>query len=442
MTDCVIIGGGISGLAAAVRLVERGRTITLFEAKPRLGGRTFSFFDNASGETLDNGQHIMMGCYTSTLSFLRAIGVADDRLLRIPLDIPYLHADGRRTSIRAVSLPFPINNLGALLGFKMLNMHQRLSVLRIAKVMIAKNADDETRGLSVQTWLIKRKQDDETIEYLWAPIVLATMNAAPEMASAQVFLRVLREVFLGGKTASTVILPASNLDETLIDPAANFIRAHGGVIRLHEHAEQLVFRDDGSVIIRTSQDATEARSVIPAVPPAALSRILERSGLRERIPVDAVAFENAPIVSVHVLAPVQLARAPMLGLLGSPLHWLFSKGQTAHGLWRYSCTISAATALVDANEAALRRLITTELRRFFPSLAANDIVLMKIVKERAATFVPRPGIEAYRPTTRTSIPNFFLAGDWTDTGLPATIEGAVRSGEEAGEEVLGMCEVE
>jgi zeta-carotene desaturase len=235
-------------------------------------------------------------------------------------------------------------------------------------------------------------------------------------------------VFLGGKFASTVILPASNLNETLIDPAVAFIRAHGGVIRLHEHVEQLSFRDDGSVIVGTSQDATEASSAISAIPAMALSRVLLRSGLQERIRFDTAAFEDAPIVSAHFFAPVQLAREPMLGILGSPLQWLFSKGQTASGLWRYSCTISAADALVNSGEAALRAMITSELCRFFPSLTSARIIRMKIVKERAATFLPKPGIDAHRPSARTSIPNFFLAGDWTDTGLPATIEGAVRSG--------------
>jgi hydroxysqualene dehydroxylase len=432
MIDVAVIGGGLAGLAAAVDLAGKGRSVALFEARPQLGGRAWSFPD-ASGDDIDNGQHLLMGCYSSTLGFLRALGT--ERLLeRMPrMAIPFRKPGGTEASLKTGALPHPFGLMQAFLGYEFLSMAERLSVLRVAVSLRGLSIDrlDALDAMSATEWLEASGQSAHAIEMLWLPIVLATMNTDVHDASAKLLAVVLREIFLGGADASALLLPARGLSDIFSRPAAVFLEARGARVRTHAPVRRCSVASDGITVHLDGEEACAARAVISALPPWSL-RALEgydaQFGLTEG---QLERFRPSPILSAHVWSRVKISAQPMTGLLGTRLQWIFSKGKSADGLFRSSCTISAAQEIDGRATEEIEPLIKKELCLLYPALRDGDIVRTKLVRERTATFIPSPGMEAHRPGVVGGLPGFFLAGDWTDTGLPATIEGAVRSGERA-----------
>jgi uncharacterized protein with NAD-binding domain and iron-sulfur cluster len=307
--------------------------------------------------------------------------------------------------------------------------------------------------MSASAWLRSCGQSEAGVDLFWRPVILATMNTEPESASAKLFIVVLRQIFLGPADAADMLLPEVGLSSLLVDPVRDALELREVCIRTGAPVTAVeTMHENGRVrvsAVRCGNEIIAADTVISAVPPWAFARLeiissdgftdpLERSGkaldkahadTSDLLPnMDISAFIPSEILSIHVWLQRDLGRTPMTGLLGGTLQWVFFKGKTDDGLFHYSCTVSAAHGDGSSNDGVLREQLLRELQMLDAELRDNDIIRILPIREKRATFVPKPGLEEMRPKSGTPIHGFFLAGDWTDTGLPATIEGAVRSG--------------
>lgn len=439
MTRVIIAGGGLAGLAAAVRLSEHPLNVLLLESAPRLGGRAWSFPHAYSSGEVDNGQHVMMGCYRDTLDYLARIGRTHFIERRRGLALQFLHADGRRAVLQAGRLPHPFGQVPAFFRFRLLTAGSRLRILRVAARLRSLRGKelDALDAMDAASWLRSLGQRDDAMRCFWQPLVLATMNTEPGRASAKLLAVVLREIFLRDAEAADILLPRKGLSSVFVDSAREILEKRGCDIRLKSGVERLMTEDDSVTGVRLADGTVHsAEAVIGALPPWALQRIFERSESRALPAIDFERFVPSPIVSVHVWLRGGLDSGPMTGLLDTTLQWVFEKGGDGDGSRHYSCTISAAAARVmDMNEEDLRALLLRELRILRPDLREQDILRVLAVREKRATFLPLPGMERVRPATRCGMSGLYLAGDWTATGMPATIEGAIRSGYTAADAV-------
>lgn len=477
MKHCVIVGGGLAGLSAALALSSSGIRITLLERAPMLGGRCRSFRDRWSGDDIDNGQHVLMGCYTATLRYLAEAGVnigeKDAPVLHPPnidahragasapllqrlrgLALPFRHTDGKSAWLRAGGAPHPLSFVQAFLRYDLLPLPARLGIVRTALRLrkLSLSALRELDAYSAEDWLRSCKQGTEAIELFWRPVILATMNTEPAAASAKLLVVVLREIFLADADAADILLPTVGLSQLLIDPVRKTLEVRGAQIRtgVAVTAIETCRISDGRMEVAgvRADERYAADSVILAIAPWACdhistldrdSSVEARGGIAQYTLPDALPwhrFTPSEILSIHVWTTRTLGEAPMTGLLGTTLQWVFYKGRSRDQSWHYSCTVSAANGQETSDPVALRALVLCELRLLNPELTADDILHILPVREKRATFVPAPGMEKFRPLPETSVQGLFFAGDATATGLPATIEGAVRSGFAAAEAVL------
>ena len=428
----VVLGAGYAGLAAATELVLRGHEVTLIESRALLGGRAHSFVEAKSGLVLDNGQHILMGCYHETLDLLRSLGVMD-RLYSPPsLQVPFLSERG--SSTLTATAPAPLHLLSALLGFGELSGADKRAAIGLA-VRLRLGMEpltDET----VADWLRRWKQTPNLVRALWEPLCIAALNEPVATASARLFATVIRRSFLGGAADSTILLSRVGLSELFAPEVRNLIGMCGGAVRLQAPVAGLNF--DGSALreIKLADGSVlQPEAVVSALPWHVLRAFLpEESKLAQA----CRRIEDAPIVSLHLWLDRPVLDEPFVGLLDSPVHWVFSRehihgpdagaGQSGHVI---TAVVSGARDLVDKSAAELEELAVRELRRFLPEAREAQVLHRMVYKARSATFAATPETEPLRPGPNTAWSNFWLAGDWTDTGLPATIEGAVLSGRRA-----------
>jgi len=411
----VVVGGGFAGLAAAVRLGRGGAQVTLLERRPFLGGRAYSFADPATGEVVDNGPHALMGAYTEALDFLREIGASAK--LRVQ---PRLR----------VALAHPELGVGEVAG-------DRVRLLAGALRLAAR--DRALAGRTVAQALADVGQSRAACERFWHPLAIATLNEAPEMAAAAPFAAVLRRAFFAGARAARFALAAVPLSELYTADARHAIEAAGGSVVTGaavaslaleaEHARAVLLRDGRRV---------DADAVILAVPCAALLRLLPPA-LRAAPPFRALAaVGTSPIVSVHLWLdrPVGWGSS-FLGLLGGRAQWLFDCGPARDGGRRVASVTSGARFWNDASDEAIAAEVLADAGAVLPALRAARCTRALVVRERHATISLTPAADAVRPRVTTPLANLFLAGDWVQTGLPATIEGAVQAGREAAARALG-----
>ena len=439
MYDVIVIGGGFAGLSAGVQLSGAGRRVLVLEARPGLGGRATAFIDPETGEPVDNGQHVLIGCYRETFRFLRTIGAAQDVRLQPRLAVDMIDRRGRRSRLKCPALPAPWHLLVGLLGWDALGPGDRLATLRIAPALRAAQrhlrlgtadpgiAPDET----VEQWLIARGQNARVREMLWEPLALAALNQSPRDAAAAPFVRVLAEMFGRDPAAAAIGLPDKPLDRLYAEPAQRFIEAHGGAVRTNAPAR--VWCDGERVShVTVRQERIDAPEVIAAVPWFAMEELLPEpphalAGLLR----DASRLASSPIVTVNLWFDRPVLDVPLLGLPGRTMQWVFEKrlvfGRQASHL---SLVASGASEIVARSNDEIARLAVDEIRDALPAAAAAQLKRTQVVRERRATFSLAPGGPP-RPGTRTPIAGLYLAGDWIETGLPGTIESAVVSGHAA-----------
>ena len=430
----VVVGGGWAGLACATALAERGLAVTLLEEKSRLGGRAHSFEDRATGDEVDNGQHLLMACFSDARAFLRRIGSEEGIAFQDRLEVPMLEPGGRVRRLRCWPLPSPFHLAGGILGHRALRLGERLRLLRSLRDVRRRVADpapvSRAGEETVEAWLDGLGQSAASRRAFWHPLAVAALNEDPRHASRRLFEAVLREGLMEGSAGSSLGIPRRPLSR-LLDPAArSYIEARGGRVILNA-AVAGTDLEGGRIRGVRLRDGSylPAAALVSAVPPQALHRILP-----EAVPAEDPFFSKAaripssPILSVHLWLEREQPERSFAGLLDSEIHWVFRPAPA-----RVALVTSSARGLVERPADEIADLARRELRRFFPNPGSAEVRHSLVVKERSATFSPIPGVERLRLPHDTPIPNFYLAGDWTDTGLPGTLESAARSGHRCAE---------
>jgi squalene-associated FAD-dependent desaturase len=420
----IVIGGGFAGLTAAAYLVKNNFNVTLLEASPKLGGRAYSFLDKDSNTVLDNGQHILMGCYEETLKFLSLIGA--DKNFNYPdkLEVNFVKEGNIVRHLKCITKFYPLNLLLGLLKFKALSFADRLSLLKVfLKLPFIKI--NEFTGMNVKEWLEKENQTPAIKDSFWKILAVGALNTSIEKASAKVFIDILKKIFLKGNKAATIILPKHGLSESYCKYAGEFILKNGGEFILSEQVEQFVISGGRITEVHSSNKVyLDFDFVITAVPAFALSRILN-----DDVNFDIPDFDYSSILNIQIWVRQNSLPEGFFGLINSPVHWVFNKGT------HLNVVISDANDLVSMSDDELIMMIKKELQKFF-LLEPGMISGYKIIKEKRATFIPTDDVIDKRPAQKTSIKNLILAGDWVDTGLPSTIESAVKSGIVAAEIII------
>ena len=419
----VVVGGGWAGIAAAMEGVRKGFRVTLLEERPYLGGRAHSFVDKTTSTEIDNGQHLLMGCYTETLCVLRDLGT--DVLLnkQSALRVVFVDADGRRDELNASALPGKLGVLIGILRLRGISFRGRISIVKFATRLLLNRVDVGER--TCLQLLTDEGQTPDAIERFWKPVVLATLNASIDVADSELLVQVLRLAFFSGGDNSKLYIPTVGLS-SLIEPFTNWMEQRGGEVKLGTGVDQIVWEfgvvkgvwlRDGSFL--------EADAVVAAVPTIALQRLLTTKSTSD-LSISRV-FEFSPIISVYLWYDRTWLTDDFIAMLGTNIQWVFNKKSRSGQL--ISLTISAASDIVSRSIDEIIELCDAELRGAFPQMKDVQRIHGAVIKEKTATPLLKPDERNKRVVEMAEMPiNIAIAGDWTDTHLPATIEGAARSG--------------
>lgn len=442
----LIIGGGFAGLAAAVELADSGVKVLLLERRAFLGGRAYSFTDKTTGDTVDNGQHLMMGCYHHTLRFLEKIGSLDKlKFQQNPqVDFLSLSASGQpiSSSFKCPPLPAPLHLLAGLFKLQTIGWQDRLKALRVGLELRRLNGNRTELGdITVREWLTRLGQTETMQSRFWDLVALATLNETPDRASADMFARVLDQAFMHTRQDSTMVVSKVGLSDLYTEDARRFVEQRGGEIRLNSEVANIEFDGRRAVAVELkSGERIEAATVISAVPYFALPRMIQPEVFAASPSLKPIlSFQSAPIVSVNLWYAEPVTDVEFSGLLESRIEWVFNKnaisGGNQSGHQHLALVVSGAHEAAKLPKEELIAIAVAEMERFFPAARRQKPVHAFVVREHDATISHTVGTARLRPPHKTEFENFFLAGDWTDTGLPATIESAVQSGFACAEEV-------
>ncbi len=428
-----IIGAGLAGLAAATALAPRGFDVTLLEARQRLGGRAGSFTDAASGQTIDVCQHVSMGCCTNFGHFCRTVGIAHF-LQRQPV-LRFMTPDRRISQFRAGPLPAPLHLAGSFLRLHYLSLTDKLRIGWGLHCLRRAAPEDDTPFLN---WLMRHRQTPRTLTRFWGVVLTSALNEMPERIGLRYARKVFVEGFLAHRQGFEVELPRVPLDRLYGEELQNWLAHHGVRLRLGCGVRRLQVVD-GSI------DGVELRSgeriqvdwYISAIPFDRLLDLLpEQVSTSETYFADLHHLETSPITSAHLWYDRPVLRLPHVVLIDCLGQWVFSRGEVAPGEHYVQVVVSAARQFRGLGHEEVQRQILEELARLFPAARTARVMRARVVTEHAATFSAVPGVDKWRPVQASPIPNLFVAGDWTATGWPATMEGAVRSGYLAAEALL------
>jgi squalene-associated FAD-dependent desaturase len=422
-----VVGGGLAGLAAGCALASAGMKVTLFERRPYLGGRASSYQHPGTGEVIDNCQHVLLGCCTNLIDFYQRTGVAGS--IRWFERMTFLEPGGRASEIGPSSLPAPLHTTPAFLRASCLEVADKVAIARAMMALTPTTPRDT--GESFLGWLNRHGQTVRAIERFWKPVLVSALNEDVDRVSVPYAAQVMRESFLKSAEAGRMGVPTVPLTD-LYSAAGNYIRERQGDVQFRTSAES--FRAELShVKLMVGEKEETFDYAVFALPFDSLERILPDSSASQPLRDALARFETSPITGIHLWFDRIISDLDHAVLLDRTIQWMFHKSKlqnrnsNGHGSY-VELVVSASKTLVDKSKQEIVDLAVSELREFFP--AARDANLLKstVIKEVHATYSPRPGIEADRPRPETVWPRVFLAGDWTATGWPATMEGAVRSG--------------
>ncbi len=437
--DVIIIGAGFAGLSAGVALAEKGFRVALLESKPALGGRAYSFADSESGDFVDNGQHVLMGCYTETLDFLDRIGATKNLVFHHDLEIEMLDRGGASAMLRTAHLPGPFHMSTGLLRYRHLTIGQRLRVLIGGVKLLAMQRRDRSalEKMTVAQLIDALGQGERAREAFWYPLSIATLNDEPEVSSAALLAEVLKRAFFSKRSDSAFVYSRVGLTDLYCTGAATIIERSGGVVATRSPVESIDI-ENGSAVRVKLRDGTRlgAANIICATPSRTLPRLLPISLRGDPFFTPIAELESSPIICVHAWFDRDVTESAFVGFVGTTTQWLFNKRRIfeMHGERHpgyLSFVISGARKLIDHSNDELLEIVLNDLRTMIPASSKAKLLRALVLKEKHATMAPAPVTYRLRPTTVTPIPNLFLAGDWIQTGLPATIESAVISGRAA-----------
>ena len=453
----IVIGGGFAGTTAAVRLTEQGCRVTLIEARSRLGGRVQSLSDTFTGETIDNGQHLMMGCYEAALRLLDTLGTTHllrrQKALRVwfaePPSTPIFTTQTLNTQHSTLNTFFSLDasllpgKLGMALGMMRLqglSWEEKWCLVRFAARLQLNlvQADSKT----AQALLREEKQSERVITRLWEPIILATLNTSVAESSATLFAAVMRLAFFGGAEASQMLLATTGLDEVL-STAEAWLKKRGSRFMTGLVSEILVENSLVCGVRLKNGEEFRADAVVSAVPAHSLLKLLPDAMRSTPDFMNFSEFSTSPILSVYLWFDQEFVEQDFIALLGTTVQWVFNRRKICVAetslVERFpshlSLTISAAQSLTAASQQEIIDVCLADLRAVFPKARTATLLHARVIREKNATPLFTSTNGGNRPNAQTALQGLFLAGDWTNTGLPATIESAARSGEIAATQV-------
>jgi zeta-carotene desaturase len=441
-----VVGGGLAGLSAACALAESGFRVKVFERRPYLGGRASSFQHPATGETVDNCQHVLLGCCTNLLDFYQRIGVQDK--IRWFDHLTFLEPGGRASVIGPSFLPPPLHTAPAFLRAPCLNLPDKFAIAAALAAITSLKPRDT--GESFLSWLRRYGQTERAIDRFWKTVLVSALNEDIDHVSVEYAAQVMRESFLKSSSAGRMGVPTVPLTE-LYDKAGEYLSARGSEVRVRSSVES--FRAEPASVKLFSGSEEQFDFAVFAVPFDVLLRILPQTSAADPLRQTLSKFDTSPITGIHLWFDRQITDLEHAVLLDRTIQWMFHKSKLlararsngngngsaasskenrnpdmkAHGSY-VELVVSSSKTLVEKSRNEITDLALSELREFFPQSRAANLLKSTVIKEVHATYSPKPGIDAYRPRPETVWPRVFLAGDWTATGWPATMEGAVRSG--------------
>jgi squalene-associated FAD-dependent desaturase len=429
----VILGGGLAGLAAATALAPRGFAVTLLESRNRLGGRASSFQDAATGQLVDACQHVSMGCCTNFAQFCRTVGSA--HLLQPQPRLYFMTPDRRVSIFQAGQLPAPLHLARSFWNAHYLTLGEKL---RIAWGLACLERTRPEPDIPFQAWLTRHRQTSRTVERFWSVVLTSALNETPERMGLKYARKVFVEGFLRHRRGFEVELPRVPLVHLYGEELRQWLEKHNVQVQLGSAGRALAMQGDrvGSLELRNG-DALQADWYVAAVP---FDRLLD---LLPAAVVEAHAcfrnlkhLEQSPITSVHIWYKQPVTALPHVVLVDGVGQWIFNRGEVQPGEHYLQVVVSASRQFRGLGHEEVQRRIMEELARLFPEASADQVLRTRVVTEHGATFSAVPGVDQWRPVAATPVMNLFLAGDWTATDWPATMEGAVRSGYLAAEALL------
>ena len=434
-----VIGGGLAGITAAIALAETGADVTLLEARPRLGGATCSF--SRDGLTVDTGQHIFLGCCSAYRGLLDRLGMTGHTTLQDRFDVtvlaPGANGQPRKARLRRTALPGPLHMLPALGRYPFLSRTERASVARPALAMrFVDPADPAADTQRFGDWLAKRGQSERTRRALWDLFSVSALNIAGDDASLALAAVVVKTGLLGKNNAADIGVPTLPLGELHGDAGATLLAKLGGQVALSTKVSAIEPEQDGGFRIALAHGApVTADAVVLAVPHEKAAPLIPAGALPGPTVAGWAGLGASPIVNVHVIYDRPVMDLPFVAAIDSPVQWVFDRTRIS-GLDRpgplkhqyLAISLSAADQYADTSVAELQEQFVPALAELFPAARDAEVSEFFVTRERRATFRQTPGSGALRPKTATARPGLVLAGAWTDTGWPDTMEGAVRSG--------------
>lgn len=459
MGKVIVVGGGYAGLAAATALAEEGHSVELLESKGFLGGRAYSTGPTGHFPVMaDNGPHLFMGCYAETLQMFRRIGVEKNLHWIDPLALSWLTPGGKRVSLKCASLPAPFHLVWGLFTSNAFPWREKTSMVRALSAFSRKPFKVPAGVETVAQFLDATGQGPLSRERFWGPICNSVMNVPADVAPLQGLGEVLHRVFFGSRKDSALGITRSPLSEMVSVQVRKFLESKGAVVHLHEGVQEFTIRDRVFEIRTRSGAVYTGDALVFAVPPSSLSALWPPGAWEAASYFSQMG--KSPILSVHVILSKPVVEGHLVGLSGAKFEWVFNRDLNwdfrnmgvdtpkvstqpslapsleAQGQAQYlSFTASAAEDLARLKDPELVSLAWKELSDRCPAAQGVEILHSKVTREMAATFVWNKETDRFRPPCATPYPNVFLAGDWTDTGLPATLEGACLSGHRAAQKV-------
>ncbi|HWB20185.1 MAG TPA: hydroxysqualene dehydroxylase HpnE [Phycisphaerales bacterium] len=460
-----IVGGGLAGIACALRLVEAGYEVTLIETRKRLGGRATSLVDPRSGITVDNCQHVVLGCCTNLLDLYERLGVLDqihwheELFWTAAKKMAQRPGRSAKTSLgpgefdvmRAGWLPAPMHLAGSMRKMRLFDRSEKRAIARAMWRMIRMGsmARIAWANRTFSEFLSEMNQPAELVEDFWNTIIVSACNLNVDRVGAAYALQVFQEGFLANKFSYAMGVSQVPLGD-LYDPALAKILAAGGRVELGLSAKAIAFDGRRVTGVVTEEDMVEANAVVSAVPWDRLDKLTSQTMKDADRRLQHLSEINvSPILGVHLWFECEVMKLPHLVLAGGDVQWLFNKGLDDAGRQHIHAVISGADAWMDMNEDQIVAKVLEDVEFALPDARGRKLVEKRTIKEKRATFAALPGVEQFRPAASAlamgvgsgGIPNLFLAGDWCDTGWPATMEGAVRSGYAAAAAISGQGSV-
>jgi squalene-associated FAD-dependent desaturase len=430
-----IVGGGLAGLAAGCALANAGMKVTVFERRPYVGGRASSYDHPGTGEVLDNCQHVLLGCCTNLIHFYKTLGVSD-KICWFD-ELTFLEPGGRASRFAPTAfLPAPLHNVPAFVGAKMLSAKDKLT---IARAMFAMSRGLPDSGRDFLSWLRRHGQTEQAIDRFWKTVLVSALNEDLERVSSRYAAQVFRESFMNSAAAGRMGVPSIPLSQ-LYSAAIHYIEARGGEVLLRTAVNAIAPCRNSVKIFSNAAEGNFDYAVLAAAFQTVAS-LLPNDDLAQPLREQLQHFESSPITGIHLWFDREITPLPHAVLLDRTIQWMFQKSKfqrQREGPGSYiEVVVSASKSLVQKSREEVLEIALHELTDFFPLVKDAKVLKAAVIKEIHATYSVVPGLDQFRPSAQTAWPRLFLAGDWTASGWPATMEGAVRSGYLAAEATTG-----